>query len=131
MAGISPKLPLSRSDTDGITLNKSVFSAAQQNLKMLILTSPGERIMMPDFGVGLRRYLFRNVHQSTFNEIRQGIEQQVRKYLPYIRIIQVEFVREKYDESTQVLEGTTPSNYVSMMVYYTFNNSQQQLSIDL
>ena len=30
----------------------------EQNLKMVLLTNPGEKIFNLEFGVGLRRYLF-------------------------------------------------------------------------
>ena len=65
MSGISPKLPLYIDPVDGIALNKTLKQMTRQNLKMIILTSPGERIMYPKFGVGLRRYLFMNNTQST------------------------------------------------------------------
>jgi phage baseplate assembly protein W len=54
---------------------------------MVILTSPGERIMFPEFGVGIRRYLFEQNTTSTLGVIRSRIEQQVSTYLPYIRIL--------------------------------------------
>ena len=60
MPGIAPKLPLQLDEVDGYRLTKTIKETVQQNLKMIVLTSPGERIMNPDFGVGLRNYLFRN-----------------------------------------------------------------------
>jgi hypothetical protein len=59
----------------------------RQNLKMLILTNPGERIMEPEFGVGLRTYLFQNFNEGTYAEIESKIRQQVAKYLPVVNII--------------------------------------------
>ena len=59
--GISPKLPLTIDSRDGkYALNKTVRQAIAQNLKNLVLTAPGERIMNSDFGVGIRNYLFRD-----------------------------------------------------------------------
>ena len=56
MPGIAPKLPISTNPSDGTyTLTKGLNENVKQNLKLLILTSPGERIMMPSFGVGLKR----------------------------------------------------------------------------
>ena len=31
----------------------------KQNLKMLILTNPGERVMDPEFGVGIKQFYLR------------------------------------------------------------------------
>ena len=57
--GYSPKLPLQYDSIDGYyKLNKTLHEVMKQNIKMVVLTSPGERMMQPDFGVGLRNYLF-------------------------------------------------------------------------
>ena len=57
MNGIGPKLPLQRDDVYGnYTLISSYAEEIKQNFKNLLLTAPGERMMNPDFGVGLRNY---------------------------------------------------------------------------
>ena len=58
MAGLSPKLPMRRSFQDGYLMNQTLKEVIQQNLKGLLLTSPGERVKDPLFGVGLRDFLF-------------------------------------------------------------------------
>jgi phage baseplate assembly protein W len=85
--GLAPKLTLELDTEDGAyKLLKTVPEVAKQNLKMLVLTSPGERVMIPDFGVGLRRYLFELAGTGIEERIRQRIVDQVAKYLPYIRL---------------------------------------------
>lgn len=87
MAGLAPRLPLTIDQIDGAYgLLKDLRSLAQQNLKMLILTEKGERIMIPEYGVGLKRKLFENRSQSLELSIESAISSQVRKYLPYISI---------------------------------------------
>jgi len=90
MPGLSPKLPLRRDFEDGFMLTKNFLELASQNLKNVVLTSPGERVMDPEFGVGIRRFLFRNDISSVKGEIRGRIKTQVRKYLPYLDIISVD-----------------------------------------
>ena len=91
-SGLSVKLPLTVSDVFGpYNLNTTYEDMVTQNLKMLILTIPGERIMDPGFGVGLRRYLFEFNGRQTYERIRDGIEQQVSVYLPFIRIDNINF----------------------------------------
>ena len=59
MNGIGPKLPLQRDDINGnYSLITSYAEEVKQNFKNLLLTAPGERMMNPDFGVGLRNFLF-------------------------------------------------------------------------
>jgi len=90
--GISPKLPLATDETDGAyELNKNFEETVQQNFKMLLLTSPGERVMNPDFGVGLKHYLFKHKGNEIEGEIYAKINQQITKYLPFIKIIDMNF----------------------------------------
>ena len=118
MSGISPKLPLYIDPVDGIALNKTLKQMARQNLKMIILTSPGERIMHPKFGVGLRRYLFMNNTQSTLSDISRKIEQQVRTYLPSVKIRSIKFLSENGDEIRSSFESSSSSNYVKLVLNY-------------
>ena len=83
----------------------------QQNLKMLVLTNPGERIMNPDFGVGISRYLFQQEGNFTSGAIQNRILSQVSKYLPYIEITNIEiFEKEGLSNTFQVtIEYFIPS----------------------
>tara|TARA_A100001515_G_scaffold122842_1_gene106471 strand:+ start:3583 stop:3981 length:399 start_codon:yes stop_codon:yes gene_type:complete len=89
MPGYSPKLPLTIDDNDGIALNQSYREVANQNLKMLLLTVPGERVMDSTFGIGLQTYFFENATQITYSKIEAKIREQVGKYLPYINILKL------------------------------------------
>ena len=91
MAGISISLPISRNNNDGFSLLKNYDQVAAQNLRMLVLTSPGERMMDPDFGVGARRFLFEQMTQETFERFRSRLLEQQRKYMPYLRIEDIQF----------------------------------------
>ena len=118
MSGISPKLPLYIDPIDGIALNKTLKQMTRQNLKMIILTSPGERIMHPKFGVGLRRYLFMNNTQSTLSDMSRKIEQQVRTYLPSVTIRSIKFLSENGEEIRSSFESSNSSNYVKLVIDY-------------
>ena len=85
-SGLSPKLPLQFDSYDGYSLNKTYAEMVTQNLKMLILTAPGERIMDPEFGVGIRNYLFEPNYSITHQEINSKIKKQVKKYMPFLEI---------------------------------------------
>jgi len=118
VSGISPKLPLYIDPVDGIALNKTLKQMARQNLKMIILTSPGERIMHPKFGVGLRRYLFMNNTSRTLSDISRKIEQQVRTYLPSVNIRSIKFLSENGEEIRSSFESSSSSNYVKLVLNY-------------
>tara|TARA_R110002020_G_scaffold59538_10_gene162269 strand:+ start:1854 stop:2243 length:390 start_codon:yes stop_codon:yes gene_type:complete len=87
--GLAPKLPLSRSEIDGFYgLTKNIVENTQQNLKNLVLTSPGEKMMDPEFGVGIRRLLFES-RESVISEAAGRIQEQVDTYMPYIEILDI------------------------------------------
>ena len=118
MPGLSPKLPLHIDQIDGYGLTKNFKQVAAQNLKMVVMTNPGERIMIPEFGVGIKTYLFENATSAVFENIEEKIRQQVRIYLPYITIDTINFLSEKSDFSENPIEPSSLSNYVHIQIKY-------------
>ena len=57
-SGLTPKLPLVRDTINDFLLITDYKELVKQNLKNLILTNPGEKIMDADFGIGINRFLF-------------------------------------------------------------------------
>jgi len=104
MSGLSPRLPLELDSTDGYRLVKDYISMVKQNMKMLILTLPGERMMDPDFGVGLRQYLFELNSTFPYGEIESAIRRQVSRYLPYIEIRNIGFT--SYDQNSAIANNS-------------------------
>tara|TARA_R110002012_G_scaffold26404_5_gene85845 strand:- start:472 stop:867 length:396 start_codon:yes stop_codon:yes gene_type:complete len=91
-SGIAAQLPLVFSDVFGpYNLITDYLSLARQNLKMLVLTSPGERMMDINFGVGLRGYLFEQHTTSLYSDIDTAVRKQTARYLPFIEIQQIDF----------------------------------------
>lgn len=129
MAGISPKLPLSVTPSDGTYgLTKTVTEAITQDLKMILLTNPGERMMDTSFGVGLKRFLFEQGAQVTYEAISSKILQQVAIYLPQIKIEKILF---NTNDDTEV--DFIDANIVSMTIRFSIKpyNKIQTLAIPL
>ena len=90
--GISPALPLVYTGADGpYGLTKTIPEALVQNFKNLVLTNPGERMMDPEFGVGITQYLFEPQNTFVYAEIKTRLGEQVSKYMPSIKIVDVFF----------------------------------------
>lgn len=107
--GYSVALPFTYNKEDGpYALNKSMMDVVKQNLKTLVLTDRGERIMIPDFGVGLKKFLFENFSQTTEMQIKSEVSSQVRKYMPFVSI-----------ESINVLEDTTNLNNLIVQINFS------------
>ena len=65
----------------------TVMEQAKSNLVNLLLTVPGERVNLPNFGVGLKRLLFEN--QIDSNIIESQIKEQSKYYIPNIDVTRV------------------------------------------
>lgn len=61
----------------------------QQSIRMILETDPGERIMRPAFGAGLRRYLMKPNQEATRALIRHDVEQALAAFEPRIDVTEV------------------------------------------
>ena len=110
--GISVKLPLTYNSSDGpYTLNKKTKEAVRQNFKNLVLTAPGERVMDPQFGVGLRNFLFEQMNDPLFSRISERIRTQVQAYMPFVFVEHITF------DSMETKEGIGP-NELQVTIQY-------------
>ena len=78
MAGLGAKLPLALSEEDGpYNLLKTYEELVKQNLRNVVLTAPGERMMDPFFGVGIRNFLFEMPGGDLHNNIKAKIMEHI------------------------------------------------------
>lgn len=73
--------------------NVQMVSADQdilQSLQILLNTSPGERIMLADFGCDLSAFMFEEINQSLINQITRNVSDAILKHEPRIRMDQLE-----------------------------------------
>tara|TARA_E500000331_G_scaffold287247_1_gene282300 strand:- start:15 stop:383 length:369 start_codon:yes stop_codon:yes gene_type:complete len=91
MSSFGVALPLVNDSADGFGMLKTVKDVLKQNFKMLVLTDPGERVMDPEFGVGIRQFLFENFGHGTYQQIDTRIREQAAIYMPNILITEVNF----------------------------------------
>ena len=95
-------LPLNLDDSDGFTMLYGIGETMRQNLIMLLLTNPGERVMEPSFGVGIKTYLFTNKSENYRSTIIAKINQQVKRYMPAIVISSINFAELTQDRNSNV-----------------------------
>jgi len=112
MSGLTPKLPLVHSNEDGTyLLIKKYKELVKQNFKNLIMTAPGERVMDPQFGVGIRNFLFENDSALLYSNISNRITEQTKKYMPFVGIVDIRFLSENQ-------EPDMFSNFLSLQIEY-------------
>jgi hypothetical protein len=91
MGWLAPSLPLRKSTETGYVLVKDYTKLVKQNFKNLLLTVPGERMMDPNFGIGIKRFLFEIDSPLLYDRISSKVRQQVNRYLPYLDIENIIF----------------------------------------
>lgn len=65
-------------------------TAIRQSLLMLLSTSPGERVMKPDYGCDLRHLAFSENDETTAGLAIHYIRQAVERWEPRIRILRLD-----------------------------------------
>jgi phage baseplate assembly protein W len=86
------------SDSNGIfAVNYTTLRQAKDNLRNLIMTRRGERVMNPNFGCDIWNVLFEPITDEQISQkIENSILDAVQTYLPYLEIQQILF---DYDEN--------------------------------
>ena len=79
-------LPIQRGNGGFFAQSYQTSEQVKSNIKNLILTRKGERIMQPDFGTKLYEALFSPNTDDLETEIESSIEDAVQKWMPYVSI---------------------------------------------
>lgn len=70
----------------------------RESLLILLSTSPGERIMQPTYGCGLRAHVFDNISESTMAVMRDIVEKAILFFEPRVICEKVEISDEDHME---------------------------------
>ena len=95
-------------------------SDIQESLFVLLSTSPGERIMQPDYGCGLRDMVWENFDSSTVTDLVDRVERAILFFEPRIVVDEVAVDLSREDEgilSIDVHYRVRGTNNRSNMVY--------------
>lgn len=62
----------------------------EESLRILMATTPGERVMQPAYGCSLRRYLFETMNEQTLTAMKDAIRKAILFFEPRVRLNRVE-----------------------------------------
>lgn len=82
---INLKYPLAYASKGAFATNDTTVDAIADDLKMLIKTNWGERVIQYDFGANLRALLF-NPSVNTKQQITDSINSAVQRWMPFVNI---------------------------------------------
>jgi len=114
-------LELNAKNSGFTTLNDAnPIEVAKFNLKNILLTVPGERIMVPSFGVGIKTYLFEQNGQVDNGQLQGRIIDQVNTWAPYINIQNIDISFSEKQMSIRI-EFNVPSVELSDVLNLDLN----------
>jgi uncharacterized protein len=94
---------------------KSTYTTKDQiksNLVNLLLTDTGERIMNPNFGTNLKRFLFEGITDNNLETLKDNILNSILSYISEITVTNITLV------------PNTDNNLVDLTIEYYLNISQ-------
>ena len=94
-------LPIQRGNDGYFAQSFRTFDQVRSNLKNLLLTKKGERILQPEFGSGLHDLLFQPATEKFEEDLETTINDAVAKWLPYVIVedINIDISKEQTDNN--------------------------------
>ena len=90
------------------TIAEAVFETdISQSILIILLTSPGERVMRPDFGAGLNDFVFEPANVATMSKIQARVTSALTAWEPRIIVVDV----------TVTAQPNTPNCLLISMTY--------------
>lgn len=73
-----------------------------ESIRVILSTEPGERLRLPAFGAGLRRFLFEPNTLATHTLIKQAIGEALKRWEPRIQLESVEVAADSQDTESVI-----------------------------
>ena len=108
---IGLKLPFNRDKSGLFGRTQTTLEQAGSNIKNLLLTSKGERVMQPDFGSRLRDLLFEQYTEDLSEKIKEEIQEAMSTWLPYIDIAKVDIIQDETNPNQTKVDLDFSLNY--------------------
>jgi phage baseplate assembly protein W len=91
--------------------NYQTKDAIKNNLINFFLTNPGERVLNPTFGGGLRAFVFEQITLDNLNFLREDINQKLTLYFPNIIVEDL------------IVTGNPDLNTINVTLKYSITNT--------
>ena len=118
--GIGVDLPFS--GPTAFTPYYQTKDAIKNNLINYLLTNPGERIENPQFGAGLRIYIFSQISSGNLEYIQEDLQEKIKKNFPEINLDSVEVLQNVNSNTIQVnINYSIPNTGINDTLELNFN----------
>jgi len=118
--------------SQGLLSSLKGIDKIKANLICILLTNPGERCMLPDFGTPLREVLFDQNDEILAEKVKQMIITSIKKWEPRIVINGIDISSNYEDEEFEENNSSENVLYIKLMFSDPENISEiQELRLEL
>ncbi len=112
---IGVSLPFDKPFTSTYTTKDQIKS----NLVNLLLTDTGERLMNPNFGTLLRRFLFEGITDSNIESLKESVLNSIAIYVPEVAVLEL------------IISPNADYNLVELTINYVLkiSNTPDQITV--
>lgn len=111
-------LPLRRGNNGYFEVSYTTKDQIKSNIKSLLLTQKGERVMQPNFGSDLRKCLFEPNTKNLDSIIEDSITEAINTWMPYVTIESI-----LYDVDNTLIDR----NRIDLELKYSLKYSNSQI----
>lgn len=119
----------------GMLRTQRGMNQVKSDLLALLLTEPGERVMLPDFGTPLRKYIFEQNDSTIVDRVKDTIANSIRTWEPRIAVSNIEVTNspELMGNSLNPNDSGQDLSHVLMIriLFSDFDNIQQVQELKL
>jgi len=89
--GLSMPLGIQPGSGDGyFATTKTTMDSIKTDIRTLLMTQRGERVMQPNLGMNIRRFLFEQITENTVIEIENDIVETFNRWLPFVSLNEID-----------------------------------------
>ncbi len=114
--------PIDRSNKKGFFYKATNHEIIKSDLIQLLLTEPGERVMLPTFGTGLRRLIFEQKDSSSSSELRSLIINAIQIWEPRIVVHEITV---SFDDQVKFSKDNVDDNSFIISIVYSLKENLQ------
>lgn len=114
------KFPITPDEMTGRIEECSCEESIRQSIYLIIMTRKGERVMRPDFGCDIHKFMFDTVDYTTLTMMKHAVEEALIRWEPRITDIQVEIfdrIQEKHGVEIRVDYRVRTTNNLFNLVF--------------
>ena len=107
-------------DVDGSIADAVYEEDIDQAIWIILGTNPGERVMRPDFGAGLNRFIFEPINSTTMEKLKGRVEESLIAWEPRIDVKEVTVQPDRAERNRLLIDvryRVRATNTVRNLVY--------------